>query len=243
MQSENVQSQQAAAASLTTTKFQFAIPFVLQSTSPSLAALHATRTRLLHHPDPATNLLASSWCPICGQYLHDGSGTIRSVRKPTGNRKKVKRTSKHQFVRVLRKTCHVCGHSSDTPIRPDQHGVPQNPPAIHNEAPPSSSSRPSSTSTPDPPSRRQHVQAISSSTTTERCHSPHTPRGVLTREESVHPETPSSGPSTPIPTVPKARTKKHRGLQDMLARNRERQEQERKSDSQNKGLSAFLEGL
>ena len=65
------------------------------------------------------------------------------------------------------------------------------------------------------------------------------------------PPPPSSSAKAGPPLAPngrdeargKARPKKKAGLQNMLARNRERQEQEKRDGSQGQGLSAFLQGL
>ncbi|KAJ7682745.1 hypothetical protein DFH06DRAFT_1162034 [Mycena polygramma] len=69
-----------------TARFQAALPFALLPVSPSLSALHTTRTRS-----------SSNSCQQCGCVLHRGESTIRTTRS---------RVSKS---RAIQTTCLACG--------------------------------------------------------------------------------------------------------------------------------------
>src|ERR1700733_14537787 len=92
----------------TTTQYQLSLPFVLLSASPPLAALHATRARILHPTESAS--LDSTHCIKCGSYLLNGDGAVSIVRPSKGRR------SSERLRRVIRRTCGICGFSHDTPI-------------------------------------------------------------------------------------------------------------------------------
>lgn len=216
--------------SLATSTFQCRLPSVLQSASPSLAALHATRARLLHYPDPTGSIevLFASRCMKCGTFLFDGSGTIRSVRKALPKKRRMAPQTP-RYTRVLRKTCNVCGHTADLPIRLD-NGV--NSPITHSASPSAHSSRLSS----------RHNTPIEPKPSAENRAHPTTSDGRASKSN------PPSGmalltSSGSIISSTKSRPKKHRGLQDMLARNRERQEQAKNAKSHGQNLSTFLEGV
>ncbi|TBU40119.1 hypothetical protein BD309DRAFT_968167 [Dichomitus squalens] len=230
--------------------FQLAVPHLLASITPSFAALHATRVRLLYPSDP---LFSGTHCAQCGTPLIANDSQTRSVRK------KRRKSSGGDAVgiRALRRSCRTCGHEEDVllgvnraPAFPMPRDRARREPSTNK--PPRASSVAShspaemSSSKPESARPRASEPIVSSSTPGSSRPSSVTP----TRSMSI----PSSAPSPRPPThaVPiaqdqtkiKARQKKRSGLQSMLARNRERQEQEKKREGcQGAGLSAFLQGL
>ncbi|OBZ70402.1 hypothetical protein A0H81_10008 [Grifola frondosa] len=219
---------QVAVPSTTTTQYQLALPLLLSRVSPGLASLHASRARLLNPTD--TSLLVSH-CSKCGAHLLDGFGMVRSVRK------KRRLSSGSSFARVVRKSCKICGHAEEVPIETTN-----------------------ATLFPKPRAgiKPQHVSSFNASYSpaTSQPSAPSQPTvSSLSRSPSVNP--PSSGRSSERSSTPimssqepssvlaasrsQARSKKKSGLQQMLARNRERQEQEKQIKGQ--GISAFLQGL
>jgi len=84
-----------------TTKYQLSLPFVLLHASPSLAALHATRARILHPTESA--FLDSTHCLKCGSYL---DGKVFSV----------KRQKSSKGLKVMTRTCGACGFTHNIPI-------------------------------------------------------------------------------------------------------------------------------
>ncbi|KAJ8489313.1 hypothetical protein ONZ45_g13636 [Pleurotus djamor] len=90
-----------------TLKFQQAIPYVLFSASPNIAALHAARQQKHHDHDPS-----SPFCPKCGSWYAYSDSQIRSMRKVKSKKKGIVKQS--AFSRMLRHTCGVCGWTQDT---------------------------------------------------------------------------------------------------------------------------------
>ena len=88
-----------------TAHYQRIIPFALLHPSPGLAALHASRSRLL---DPTP--LQATHCSKCGSFLLGGQGDIRVQRLP------VKKKKGGPAPRVLRITCSRCGSHDDLPL-------------------------------------------------------------------------------------------------------------------------------
>ena len=125
-----------------TAKFQQALPHAALNVAPGLAARYVSRARLR---SPACSFPDS--CPKCGTYLFDGSGQIRVVRLK-------KRKDKEKAQRVLRRTCLVCGHNSNTALHKEadppksgqaqklasevdlQHATNSKPPSPPHETPP-----------------------------------------------------------------------------------------------------------
>ncbi|CDO75569.1 hypothetical protein BN946_scf184858.g9 [Trametes cinnabarina] len=246
-----------------TAKFQLALPVVLSPISPHLAALHATRVRLLY---PGDNLLAGTHCTRCGTPFLSTGGSIRSVRK---NPRKNSSARSHVSLRVLRRSCRACGFDDDVPI--DSANPPVFPKVRDRARRNSSSAAPRAFGTaPATPA------AVPASAQHAPLSQPHAPRSLQSpatpassRSASIASASSSSRPSpapvpAPIPPgssaksvqgVPtshqpsaaqaKSRPKKKTGLQTLLARNREKQEQEKKrAEGQGQGgLSAFLQGL
>ncbi|PSS05418.1 hypothetical protein PHLCEN_2v3907 [Hermanssonia centrifuga] len=237
-----------------TSKFQFNLPCVLQPVSPALAALHASRARLLHYPEHTAEALNLTHCSRCGSYLLDGSGRIRTIRKTP--RAEGKARVGTPSVRVLRRSCSVCGHDEDVPVAKGNAekfpGVPKRRKTsmkVGTMPPEQDATLPEA-----PASRKNVASAVPTRESTPV-------NATLSRSSSAVPSLQPSRFTTPVPTPSSrsrssapaptpsqssssrsmSRPKKKSGLQDMLARNRERQEQEKKADGG--GLAAFLEGL
>ena len=248
--------------------FSLALPFLLAPISPALAAIHAARARRVI-PEDAT--LAATHCRACARPFLATGGQVRSVRK----RQRPKQFHSDRDARDLRRSCGACGHVEDVPLGSTTGGAPALPrPRDRLRRGPSSTStivRPhvSRTAGPSrPPTDRDPSLPLASApaqlaSAHQRTASP-TPVASSTTATSAlahlpPPSTEARGPSqasqrasrdTPAARVAddtrgKARPKKKTGLQNMLARNRERQEQEKKRDggTQGQDLSAFLQGL
>lgn len=228
---------------LITSKFRIQLPLAIQPASRSLAALHVTRARLLHHPGPETDVLRDTHCTKCGVFLLDGTGSVRLVRKArrTKGKKNAKSPGPRPYDRVLRRSCRMCGSVEDVPLEKTGRGL-----SVDNgnvdgpEATKLLIARTPSVAT--PPTGQ-------TSATSSR------PPSVAPNAVPPPPPPPSSKASTsaeksPVPSQSrvnldaraKSRPKKKSGLQDLLARNRERQEQEKKAGA-GAGLAAFLQGL
>ncbi|KAI0650795.1 hypothetical protein C8Q79DRAFT_1007027 [Trametes meyenii] len=233
-----------------TASFQLAIPSLLTSISPHLAAWHATRARRRTPSEPS---LASTHCSRCGLPFIASGARTRSLRKKT------KKSS--TIVRVLRRSCPACGHNDDVPL--DAANAPVFP-KVRDRAARKSSTAPHGPGAPsafDPAStHRAQVSQPHASQLTRSAETPassrssslaplptrSTPAPALSSTSGRAPSAKPAPPATPeqTPSQTKSRQKKKAGLQSLLARNREKQEQEKKRDGQGQGgLSAFLQGL
>lgn len=230
---------------LITARFRVQLPSVLQHASPALAAFHATKARLLLHPAPEADVLRPTHCVRCGAYLLDGTGTVRAARRPVRGQTR----GAKPYVRVLRRSCGSCGGEEDVPLEQAEAVARQ---ACANAGAAKASVQPAlpatQRATPDTPAT---VQSRPSSLAPSRQPS-QTPSTAPSRQHSQTPvatppvpsrtATPAVGPAQNAPDArAKSRPKKKTGLQDMLARNRERQEQEKKAAGG--GLAAFLQDL
>ncbi|KAI0638170.1 hypothetical protein C8Q77DRAFT_1153839 [Trametes polyzona] len=243
-----------------TAKFQLALPSLLAPVAPHLAALHATRARVLY-PHDADLALADTHCSRCGAPFLTTGGHIHTVRKKSKKRQHGTPT----VTRVLRRSCRACGRNDDVQMNPAAGASAF--PKVRDRARRKSSTAPHvrSVATPLPPSTLAHAQQQQQQ---QQQHAPvsqpRAPRPSLSsgpptptpsRSSSIVPppsrsstaSAPSAsakpaGAQTSDPAQPKARPKKKAGLQSLLARNREKQEQE-KNAKRDSGLSAFLQGL
>ncbi|TFK89813.1 hypothetical protein K466DRAFT_9811 [Polyporus arcularius HHB13444] len=232
-----------------TAQFQLAVPSLLATISPSLAALHATRARLLHPQAHPT--LAGTHCARCGYPLLASDSQTRSIRK--------KRRGPSTPRRVLRRSCGSCGHDEDVPLAVDdaptfpkvRDRVKRKSPSTAPSQPRASRASPAELSSPSPlpvpliPRSSQPIARSSQSTPIpSRPGPPARATTKAARSLTSSPAPSSSASQAQDQTRTKARPKKP-GLQSMLARNRERQEQEKKrgEGSSRQGLSAFLQGL
>ncbi|KAI0318695.1 hypothetical protein OF83DRAFT_919201 [Amylostereum chailletii] len=208
------------------------LPSVLHHISPSLAACHASRARIL---EPEDTSLALAHCHKCGTYLLDGSGSIRTTRLARSSKRRTRCTTH------LRTHCTVCGHVGCVPLPPTDGDAPSasfpmprasarllNPPSTMASAPHAISSRPAQSALDKTP---QHAPS-------SRSHS------TLNPSPSVHPlpiSAASQSQTAPQTQVKKTRPKKKAGLHELLARNRDKQQQA--SGQPGAGLSAFLTDL
>ncbi|KAI0375621.1 hypothetical protein BV20DRAFT_1032064 [Pilatotrama ljubarskyi] len=240
---------QQPAHNAATAKFQLALPSLLTPISPHLAALHATRARLLY---PADTSLATTHCTRCGSPFLLTGGRTRSVRK----KRRKSAAGAPSVMRLLRRSCRACGYDDDVPLNPG------NAPAFPNtrdRARRKSSSTPHATSAAATAAKPATSASIQQHAPVSQPHAPGSLQSPATpgssRSSSLAPgprSTPTptaagslkpaqAGPSRPEASQAKSRPKKKAGLQSLLARNREKQEQEKKREGQ--GLSAFLQGL
>ncbi|KAG1815474.1 uncharacterized protein BJ212DRAFT_1481253 [Suillus subaureus] len=183
-------------ASPVTTKFQAALPFALLSISPSLAALHASRARSLYPEEFDSS--STTNCLRCGSYLLAADGSIE-LRRP--RRRKVA----DKKLNAIKITCHRCGFISYTSFD-RRETFPQSKPTTGAQL-----------------SLPSLVPPVSVSSQSE--HKP--------KEESIPSSSRSSVPvgSSPVThstrgTTPNLHTKpkkKTTALQEMLARNREKE--------------------
>ena len=243
------QSGRMQAPAPATAKFQLALPYILGPVSQGLAALHASRAYRLHPSDPT---LRTTHCPACGAGYVDGGGQYRSVRRK-GKREHAKREDRTLLKRSLHMSCGVCGHCEELPI--DEDGASSFLQARKR--------RKVATSDADIAVRRTSPLAAKSG---EAAHAPPEPmpagRSVTDVRHNLPTPSPVRSSATPpmgsetrrdgrsnasvVPTSSsrsKSRSKKSGGLQNLLARNREKQEQEKRSAGNPSGLAAFLQDL
>ncbi|KAH9844291.1 uncharacterized protein C8Q71DRAFT_39006 [Rhodofomes roseus] len=216
-----------------TAKFQLAVPHILGSVSPGLAALHAARARRLH---PADATLRTTHCPACGAGYLDGGGEYRSVRS-NDRQRRVNRMDKTPPRRSLHMLCGVCGHREELPIEPE---------GASSFVPPRKR-RKTVASNADIPNLPNANAVAAKSGEAVHARSEPKPAGLADSRQSQTKAGPSSRTTDGSHNTPatiarsKARLKKSTGLQNLLARNREKQEQEKKATGS--GLSAFLQDL
>lgn len=226
------------AASSLTQQFQFNLPFALASLSPALSALHSSRARILH---PSGSLLSETHCARCGASLVHGCGETRSMRSSKRGKVANNEGNPPSIRKFQRRTCIVCGYFEDIPI---QRSGPSFPPPRQKQRThaghivlPSQNSliETASETAPSPhPEPSQQPEPHSS------LHLPRILPSVSIQSSRSSSREPASAPSSSVPSRPKAKTRKP-GLQALLARNREMQEQEKRQREQ--GLSTFLQGL
>ncbi|KAH8105862.1 hypothetical protein BXZ70DRAFT_398318 [Cristinia sonorae] len=210
--------------STATTIFQLNVPRILEPIAPALAALHVRRSRAL--PETCDSL-ALTHCASCGTFLLDGTGSVRVVRHARSKRRPKKEGASSRPGRMMRMSCSICGHEQNAPIEETMARVRssfpgKNAPTIT----PKTSSEPSKT--PSVPVLKDGI-----------CPPQISKQSLSSCLPSAQP-TPLQGGNAQVRA--KSRPKKASGLQDMLARNKQREEQERKKQG-GTGLSAFLEGL
>ena len=231
-----------------TTNFHLAIPYILP---PSLAAFHATRARLLY---PSHPLFSGTHCIHCGFPLTADNSQTRSVRH---KRRKSERGDA-ATIRALRRSCRGCGHNEDVPLGaacpPDLPKVRDRvrcKPSTHHRPHASNLATPSSaeSSSLEPISAQPRLSQQMVSSSTPASSRPSSVTGPFSVSPTPSSSTVSRTQRQDVSSVQdtakaRARQKKKSGLQNMLAKNRERQEQEkRKGGRQSAGLSAFLQGL
>ena len=244
----------------TPASFQRALPFLLAPISPSLAALHATRVRRLSPADPT---LAGTHCARCGYPLLASGSQTRSVRK---KRKRSTNGGQSAPTRIIRRSCRVCGHDEDVPVDAvaDAPTFPKPRDRARRKQDRIDKPRASSAALPAPdelsspipgPAHPRASQPIATSSSTPAPSRPGSapssaratpaPQARPAKSSSAVSSTEPSSSTQQDQSRAQSRTKKKAGLQSMLARNRERQEQDKKREGHSQGasLSAFLQGL
>lgn len=231
---------------IATSKFQFSLPYALQSLSPALAALHTTRARLLNHPNLPGDTFTTTHCSRCGTYLLDGESSVRIIRKTGGVHGKINGRAAASYTRILRRSCNVCKHEEDVPIDNGNAGL--FPKVRRRKAGEKSIDSIPREPLPQVPQSKNPLESLPDSRK-DSSMSSRAPSVVSAHPPRISTPTPTPPTRSPVPqsghlssSRAKPRPKKKSGLQDMLARNRERQEQERKATG-SVGLAAFLENL
>ncbi|KAI0053560.1 hypothetical protein FA95DRAFT_1600708 [Auriscalpium vulgare] len=200
-----------------TAAYRRRVPDALHAVSPALAAFHAARAHSLHPDIPARPL---DRCPKCGS-LHDPAARVRPIRHAN----KGLHRSRPGAPRRLQSTCAACAHVDSMSLEHDNASLYprvrgralRNAPAptYYAEAP-----------LPDPPRSSEGL-------------APRSVSSPLAPASAVHPPASRTPPSH---QAKKPRTKKS-GLQEMLARNRERQQGNPAKDASSSGLAGFLTEL
>lgn len=221
-----------------TTKFQLTLPCALASVSPGLAALHASRAHRAHDVDITYN---PPRCPRCGASFLHGAGSIRIIRRTKTKRSQHATALPRPASRFLRYSCSICGNDEDIAVNSssaDVLAIPQprkrkgGDQRVPHMSSPTSSVRIEKKSKIDPFSAQPAVRQAP------------VPMPVPPAARSPAPlssnKPPDAAPKD-LPARGKARPKTKSGLQALLAKNREKQEQTRQPNSG--GLSSFLQGL
>lgn len=208
---------------------------LVHSVSPSLAAYHYLRLRKAQI-DSGSIPFSRNRCSKCGYLLLHGTSNTRLVRFYTTrtNKKRIPSTPRSPIVHSVQQTCTTCGYVNNTLLQPVNHNFLFHPRNLLTS--PQSSSRPS----------RPVPQQVTP-------HTPGTDQLALPdptpASTDLHPPLHSSPSLPPLANAqPQPRTKprksrpKHKtGLQEILARNRERQRDA--ADRGSAGLSTFLHSL
>lgn len=241
-----VAMQSPAAPHPASTNFHLAIPYILP---PSLAALHATRARLLY---PSHPLFSGTHCIKCGFPLTADNSQTRSVRQ----KRRKSEGGDAARIRALRRSCRSCGHDEDVPLGaacppalPKVRDRVRRKPSAHHQPHASNVATPSpaDSSSLEPISAQPCLSQQMASSSTPASSRPSSVTGPLSISPTLSSSTISRTQRQDVSSVQDkakamARQKKKSGLQNMLAKNRERQEQEKRG-GQSAGLSAFLQDL
>ena len=188
-----------------------ALVSIIHSVSPSLAAYHYLRS---------TTSPSSPRCSKCG-YLLDSTSHTRVLR--LSSRKKQRSTPSSPTVHALQQTCATCGYVNNTLLQPVNH----NSQLHYGHVTP----RPSSASVPYP-------EAMPRTHGTDQPLLPDLPP-VSTH---LHSLSSLANAQPQLSTKPRKSRPKHKaGLQEVLARNRERQQEAANRSSS--GLATFLHSL
>lgn len=216
-----------------TLRFQLALPKTAQAISPTLAALHITRTRLLYYGEAGCRAFDTTHCQRCGIYLLEGTGSVRTARRST---KKAGVGAK--VTTVLRRSCGVCGGRQDVPI--DAGNMPVFPRVGKTQSKSGLVPQPQIKDM-QPVEKAVLISQPLSSAPTSAAPSSSRPSPMPGSQRTLPVAKPTPQDIQHADGRSKARAKKKSGLQEMLARSKERQEKERAG--LNGGLAAFLQDL
>jgi hypothetical protein len=196
---------------------------LFHSISPSLAAYHYLRS---------TKAPSVSRCSRCGHILHCPSHT-RLVRMSSPR-------PSSPIVRCLRQTCATCGHVNNKPVN---QGFPIHSRHVITPPPPHHPSLSSDLTNP-------YLQVVPCTPAADRTMFPDTPPISPQLDPSLHssPSLPSLANAQPQPPTKtkkqqKSRPKHKAGLQEMIARNRDRQRHVTADRGSQAGLGTFLRSL
>lgn len=199
-----------------TSAFQLKASHLVHSVSPSLAAQYIQKAR--SHKDQEHDSLALTHCARCGVFLLDGTGSTRIIRYARTKRRPKKAGECSRPPRVLRLTCRMCGHEADVPLEATERTAPE----------------------PKQDMVKVSVAPAKVATSLPRSSVVATFPAIESKKPPVSHTLGADVNATSNSYVkPKARPKKPTGLQEMLMRNKKREEQEKQSSS----LAAFLGGL
>lgn len=214
-----------------TTKHQLALPYVL-AFAPGLAATHAVRARKRHPASPDDPPILPAHCPRCGSSLISGASQLRIRRDPShthaqaGGHKPSGASAPAAHPRYVQQCCGACGHVKKTRLE-------------------SIATLSRSDTVPAALAESPLLQSLRSDAAPAPAREPsldHRPERRIGPSSDSPPAIAASSVSS-AKAVSKSRPKKRSGLQDLLARNREKQEQEKQGKSPGGGLAAFLSGL
>jgi len=225
-----------------TSKFQSAIPSVLQGISPSLSALHATRATLLNNHDAQIDCLH---CPRCGAFVLHQNGKLNVSTSWVKRRHRTASTSR----RSLQTNCSNCRSVFKTAYATESRGRFSKARSSKSDLSPAYAGDPDSQSACNsnnalflPPNLRQEpVQTTAVvaydrpvSSVIDTANAPSLPKHRM-----------NAISSTLSPVGGASRQKKTKlGLQEMLRRNKEKETANKAMKPVTQGgLAAFLGGL
>jgi hypothetical protein len=197
---------------------------IIGSLSPSLAAYH--HVKFQNTDTPHTPL---SRCARCGHILLPGSSHTRVARSFANRKRKYKARSDHSVL-CMRQSCATCGHVNNTLLHPTMpHSV------FHSDG----------VITPPPPPLKVVPTPHTHHTDQSPLPDPDPDLVPSSHLHSPHPlpsPSPLTNPQPQLQAKSKRSRPKHKaGLQEMLARNKDRQREAANRDSP--GLATFLHTL
>ena len=201
-----------------------AVLAIIGSLSPSLAAYHHVK---FQNPDTAVESPLSR-CSRCGHLLLPRSSHTRVARSSTIRKRQYKGCS-DPSVLCMRQTCATCGHVNNTFLHPTMHHSSHHSDDVATPPPPSKTVAAPRTLRTDQHDPLPDPDPVSSS----HLHSP---------PHLLPSPSPLTNPQPQLQTKSKKSRPKHKaGLQEMLARNKDRQREAATKDSL--GLATFLHSL
>ncbi|KIY42972.1 hypothetical protein FISHEDRAFT_63007 [Fistulina hepatica ATCC 64428] len=237
-----------------TISFQETVPYALLNVSPELAALHTSRIR---RSSTAARAHLTDFCSKCGAYSLSGDSRTRICRLSASSR-------------MLQRQCLVCGQMDSTAL--DRGNAALFPRRRRRSLASRSQESPSHVaSSLTAELRREETMLSSPESNASKPQGPHCIEASLSsNDKSIHvrdapsnvpppsPPVASLKPSTPLKnratassttpleperTTKTARSKKKSALQNMLAKNRAKEQRQRDAGNGGGGLAAFLSGL
>ena len=199
---------------------------ILGAVSPALAAYHHVK---FSNTDTADQ--QRSRCERCGHLLVPGTSHTRVARSSTKRKRKRKDKGRSDpIVHCIRQSCATCGHINNTLLHPINHHPPVHSDKVATLPPPAA------TVVVTPRTHRTDQRLLPDPPPVSSSHShPH---------HSLPSPPPLTNPQPQLQTRPKKSRAKHKaGLQEMLARNKDKQRDATNRGSGSSGLATFLHGL